>query len=72
MNEATPEEDPEIEEPQELVDPPREKNSYKRKSTWVREVIQGPERYGAPEEMHRERKRNRSYSLYVALVCDDK
>ena len=30
-NEATPEEDREMEEPQELVDPPREKNPHKRK-----------------------------------------
>ena len=28
------------------------------------------ERYGAPEENHRERKRTRSYSGYVALLCD--
>ena len=48
MNEATPEEDREIEEPQEPVDPPQENNSYKRKSTWVRDAIQGAERYGAP------------------------
>ena len=36
----------------------------------MREVIQGAERYGAPKEMHRERKKNRSYSGYVALLCD--
>ena len=30
MNDATPEEDREMEEPQELVDPPQEKNPYKR------------------------------------------
>ena len=28
------------------------------------------ERYGAPEENHRERKRTRSCSGYVALLCD--
>ena len=28
------------------------------------------ERYGAPEENHKERKRTRSYSGYVALLCD--
>ena len=38
--------------------------------TWVREAIQGAERYGALEEMHRERKRTRSYSGYVALLCN--
>ena len=53
MNEATPEEDREMEEPQEPVDPPQEKNPYKRKLAWVREAIQGAERYGAPEEVHR-------------------
>ena len=35
MNKATPEEDREIEEPQEPVDPPQEKNPCKRKPAWV-------------------------------------
>ena len=70
MNDATPEEDREIEEPQELVDPPREKNYYMRKPTRVQEVILGAERYLAPEGMHRERKRPRQFSSYVALLCD--
>ena len=70
MNKATLEEDQEIEEPQEPVDPPQEKNPHKRKPGWVREAIQDAESYGAPEEMHRERKRTRSYSGYVALLCD--
>ena len=70
MNEATLEEDREMEEPQEPVDPPHDKNVYKRKLAWVREAIQGVERYGASEEMHRERKRTRSYSNYVSLLCD--
>ena len=39
MNDETPEEDQEMEEPQEPIDPPREKNSDKRKPTWVREAI---------------------------------
>ena len=39
MNEVTPEEYQEMEEPQELIDPPREKNPHKRKLAWVREVI---------------------------------
>ena len=42
-----------MEELQEPVDPPQEKNIYKRKHAWVREVIQGAKRYGASEEMHR-------------------
>ena len=70
MNDVTPEEDQEMEEPHEPIDPPHEKNSYKRKPSWVQEVILGAKRYGAPEEMHRERKRTRSYSGYVALLCD--
>ena len=70
MNKEYQEEDWEIEEPQEPVDPPQEKNPHKRKSTWVREAIQGTERYGAPEENHKERKRTRSSSGYVALLCD--
>ena len=59
-----------MEEPQEPIDPPQEKNPYKRKPAWVREAIQGVERYGAPEEMDRERKRTRSYSGYVDILCD--
>ena len=70
MNEETQKEDREFEEPQELVDPPQEKNPHKRKNSWVREAIQGAERYGAPKENQRERKRTRSCSRYVALLCD--
>ena len=70
MKEVTQEEDQEFEEPQEHVDPPQEKNSHKRKPAWVQQAIQGAERYGVPEENHRERKRTRSCSGYVALLCD--
>ena len=70
MNKEAQEEDREFEEPQRPVDPPLEKNPHKRKPAWVRELIQGAERYGAPEENHRERKRTRSNSGYVALLCD--
>ena len=70
MNEATAEEDREMEELQELVDPPCENNSYKRKPTWVREAILGVERCGVPEGIHRESKRPKPYSSYVALLCD--
>ena len=48
MNDITQEEDREVEEPQEPVDPPQEKNPRKKKHAWVREAIQGAERYGAP------------------------
>ena len=70
MNEEIEEEDREFEEPQEPVDPPQEKNSHKRKPTWVREIIQGAEKYAASEETPRGRKRTRSCSSYVALLCD--
>ena len=70
MNDTTQEEDQEIEEPQEPVDPSQEKNPHKRKPTWVRESIQGAERYGALEEIHKEKKRTRSRSGYVAVLCD--
>ena len=66
----TQEEDREFEEPQEYVDPPQEKNPHKRKPTCVQEAIQGAEIYGAQEENHRERKRTRSCSGYVALFFD--
>ena len=70
MNEETQEEDQEFEEPQEPIDPPQEKNPHKRKPAWVREAIQSAKRYGALEENYKERKRTRSYSVYVALLCD--
>ena len=50
MNEEAQEEDREFEEPQRPVDPPQEKNPHKRKPAWVREIIQGVERYGALEK----------------------
>ena len=70
MNEEAQEEDQEFEEPQRIVDTPLEKNPHKRKPACVRELIQGVERYGAPEENHRERNRTRSFSRYVALLYD--
>ena len=70
MNEEIQEEDRELEETQETVDPPLQKNPHKRKTAWVREIIQGKERYGALEETPRGRKRTRSCSSYVALLCD--
>ena len=49
INEENLEENREMEEPREPIDPPQEKNPRKRKPTWVREAIQGVERYGAPK-----------------------
>ena len=47
MNKEIQEEYRELEEPQEPIDPPQEKNTHKRKPAWVHEIIQGAERYGA-------------------------
>ena len=59
MEEVTPEDhkDHDMAELQELVEPIREKNSQNRRPTWEREAIQDAEKYGAPNEMHRESKR---------------
>ena len=56
MNEESQVEDQELEESQEHVNPPQEKNCHKRKPSWVQESIQGAERYGAPEENHKKEK----------------
>ena len=42
------------------------------KPAWVREAIQGVEIHGALEEMHRERKRTRSYSMRQTKVLSHK
>ena len=44
--------------------------SRKRKSAWVREIIQEAKRYGAPKGSTRTNKRSNPYSSYVALMCD--
>ena len=49
MNDANQDEDQEIEEPQEPIDTPQEKNPHKRKPAWVREAIQGAKIYAAPK-----------------------
>ena len=72
IEEAIPE-DPEyhnMAEPQEPVETFLDKDSHKRKPTWARELIQEVERYGAPEGIHRERKRENPYNSYVALLSD--
>ena len=70
MNDATQEDDWEIEEPYEPIGPPQEKNTHKRKPASIWEAIKGAEIYGSLEEMHRERKRTRFYSGYVSLLHD--
>ena len=56
-------------EPQEHVETLNEKDCHKRKPAWARELIQEEERYGAPNEMQRERKRPKPYNNYVAPLC---
>ena len=72
MEEMTQEnhEDHDMTEPQEPVDPPHEKNSYKKRPTLPCEAIQDAERYGSPNGTLKESKRPRPYSNYVALLCD--
>ena len=63
-------EDHDLTEPQEPVDPPHEKKSYKRRPTWACEAIQDAERYGTPDATPRESEVPRPYSNYVALLGD--
>jgi hypothetical protein len=44
--------------------------SHKRKPTWARELIQYGEKYGAPEGTMRQVKKPKSFSSYMALMCD--
>ena len=44
--------------------------SQKRKCSWVREIIQEVEKYGALEGSTRTSKRSKPFSRYVALMCD--
>jgi hypothetical protein len=59
-----------MEEPQKPTDSSQEMNTKKRRPTWVREIIQDAEKYGAPNGSFRESKRPRPYSSYVALLSD--
>ena len=72
IGESIPEdhEDHDMVEPQEPVETILEKDSHKRKPTWARELIREAERYGAPEGIHRKRKRANPNNSYVALLCD--
>ena len=60
-------EEHDIAEPQE---PPIMEITRKRKPAWTREIIREAERYGAPEGSTRERKKPKTFSNYVALMCD--
>ena len=43
--------------------------TYKRRPAWDREAIQDAEKYDAPDGSSREKKRPRSFSNYMALLC---
>jgi hypothetical protein len=60
-------EDHDMIEPQE---PSLPNISRKRRPAWARDIIQGAEKYGAPEGSTRERKKPKFVSNYVALMCD--
>ena len=60
-------EDHDMIEPQE---PPTMDIYRKIKPTWVRAIIQEGEKYGSPEGSTRKSKRSKSFSNYVALMCD--
>ena len=52
-------------------DPPHMDISRKRKPSWVREILQEANRYGALEGSKRTKKISNPYSSYVALMmCD--
>jgi hypothetical protein len=44
--------------------------SHKRNPTWVRELIQDAEKYGAPKGTMRQSKKTKPFSSYMALMCD--
>ena len=57
-------------EPQELVEKFLEKESHKRKPTWEWEIIWEAKRYGTPKGVHRERRKENSYYIYMVLLFD--
>ena len=63
-------EDHDMKEVHELVETILEKDSHTSKPLWAWELIREAERYGTPEGIHRERKRENPYNSYVALLCD--
>jgi hypothetical protein len=44
--------------------------SHKRKPTLERELIQYGEKYGAPKGTMRQRKKPKTFSSYMAMMCD--
>jgi hypothetical protein len=58
--------DHDIVEPQKLAEIP----SCKKRLAWAQELIRDAERIVAPEKSFRESKKSKSYSIYVACLCD--
>jgi hypothetical protein len=54
----------------EAQEPPQMTFSHKRKLVWASELIQYGEKYGVPEGTMRQVKRPKSFSSYMALMCN--
>jgi hypothetical protein len=54
----------------ESQEPPQMMISHKRKPAWARELIQYGEKYGAHEGTMRQVKKPKSFSSFMALMCD--
>jgi hypothetical protein len=55
-----------MEEPQKLANIP----SRKRRPSWAQEIIRDVERISSLEKYFRESKKPKSYSSYMACLCD--
>jgi len=55
----------------ESQEPPQMTISQKRNPTWAREIIQDAKKYGAPEGTMIQRKKPKTFSNYMALMCDE-
>jgi hypothetical protein len=54
----------------ESQEPPQMTISHKRKPAWARELIQDGEKYGSQEGTMRQIKKPKTFSSYMALMCD--
>jgi hypothetical protein len=73
VREVTTSSDDEIPEDHDMIEsqePPQLTISHKRKPAWARELIQDGEKYGAPEGTMRQIKKLKTFSSYMALMCD--
>ena len=73
VKEVTVTPDDEIPEDRDMIEsqePPQMMISHKRKPAWARELIQDGKKYGAPEGTMRQVKKPKSFSSYMALMCD--